>query len=173
VDAALISVATLAATVLPYRPPAMHRLHVAPTAARSYDDGMDTGPVVLFDGVCNLCDASVQFVIKRDPQGRFRFASFQGDRGARMAREHGVDPEALDSMVLIEGSRVYRKSSAALRVARRLRFPWPLLYAFIVVPPFIRNPVYDFIGRRRYRWFGRKEACWVPDAALRARFLDQ
>lgn len=134
---------------------------------------MDTERTVLFDGVCNLCDASVQFVIRRDPRGLFRFASFQGGTGAKIAREHGVDPEALDAMVLIENGRVYRKSGAALRVARRLRFPWPLLYAFIVVPPLIRDPVYDFIGRRRYRWFGRKEECWVPDASLRGRFLDQ
>ena len=146
---------------------------VAHAGGGSYDDSMDTERTVLFDGVCNLCDASVQFVIRRDPGAVFRFASFQGDAGERIARDHGIDPEVLDSMVLIEGGRVHRKSSAALRVARRLRFPWPILYAMIVVPPFIRDSVYDFIGRRRYRWFGRKEACWVPDASLRARFLDQ
>lgn len=152
---------------------ARRRPSVACDAAPSYHAGMDTERTVLFDGVCNLCDASVQFVIKRDPRGLFRFASFQGGTGAQIARGHGVDPEALDAMVLIENGRVYRKSGAALRVARRLRFPWPLLYAFIVVPPLIRDPVYDFIGRRRYRWFGRKEECWVPDASLRTRFLDQ
>lgn len=156
-----------------YRVAANRRPIVAHNSAPSYDAPMDTERKVLFDGVCNLCDASVQFVIKRDPRGLFRFASFQGDAGANIAREYGVDPDALDTMVLIENGRVYRKSGAALRIARRLLFPWPLLYAFVIVPPIIRDPVYDFIGRRRYAWFGRKEECWVPDASLRARFLDQ
>jgi predicted DCC family thiol-disulfide oxidoreductase YuxK len=134
---------------------------------------MSEHPTVLFDGVCNLCDASVQFIIRHDPDALFRFASFQGSRGAEIAREHGVDPGALESIVLIEDGRVHRKSGAALRIARRLRFPWPLTYTFMIVPPFVRDAVYEFIGRRRYRWFGRKEVCWMPDSSLRTRFLDQ
>jgi predicted DCC family thiol-disulfide oxidoreductase YuxK len=134
---------------------------------------VDNSATILFDGVCNLCDASVRFVIARDPRAYFRFASLQGLRGTAIAKAHGVDPQALDSVILIEAGKVYRKSGAALHVARRLQQPWPLLFAFIVVPRPLRDLVYDFIGKRRYRWFGRKDECWIPNAALRARFLDQ
>ena len=134
---------------------------------------MNDRAIVLFDGVCNLCDASVQFVIRRDPRGIFQFASLQGNVGSELARGSGVDPSALDSIVLLDHGKVYRKSSAALRIAKRLNAAWPLMYVFIVVPAPVRDLVYDFVGNRRYRWFGRKDQCWVPDADLRSRFLDQ
>ena len=130
-------------------------------------------PVVLFDGVCNLCNGTVQFIVDRDPAGRFRFASLQSEAGARVLREHGREPPAgdPDSIVLVEGGTLYEHSSAALRIARRLGFPWSLGVVGLAVPRLARDAVYRFIARNRYRWFGREESCRVPTPALRARFL--
>jgi predicted DCC family thiol-disulfide oxidoreductase YuxK len=127
------------------------------------------GPVVLFDGVCNLCTASVQFVIARDSRKRFRFASLQSPAAERLLGRR----EDLESMVLMEGGRTYRKSGAALRIARRLDGLWPLLSIFLLVPRPLRDAIYDWIGRRRYRMFGRRDSCWLPGPDLAARFLDQ
>ena len=127
---------------------------------------------ILFDGVCNLCHASVQFVIVRDRRKRFRFASLQSATGQRLLAEHNATDSGLSSVLLIRDGRLYRQSTAALEIARSLDGLWPLLYGFIVLPRWLRDPVYDFIGRHRYRWFGRKPACPLPDPALRDRFLD-
>lgn len=133
----------------------------------------DSPPVVLFDGVCNLCNGAVQFIVDRDPEGTFRFASLQSERAAALLREQGREPPAGDpeSLVLIEGGRLYERSTAALRIARRLRGAWPLLYTFVVVPRFVRDAVYRLIARNRYRWFGKSAECRVPTPELRARFL--
>ena len=128
-------------------------------------------PIVLFDGICNFCDASVNWIIARDRRGVFRFAALQSAAGERLQRERGLDPNALDTLVLVEDAGVYRKSGAALRVLRRLRWPWPIFIGLIAVPPFVRDFVYDFFARRRYRWFGRKEECMVPAPSVRDRFL--
>ncbi len=128
-------------------------------------------PIVLFDGVCNFCDASVNWIIAHDWRGHFRFAPLQSQAGDRLQREHGLDPSGLDALVLVEGERAYRKSGAALRILRRLRWPWPVLFGLIAVPAFVRDFVYDFLARRRYRWFGRKDECMVPTAEVRERFL--
>lgn len=128
--------------------------------------------VILFDGVCNLCNASVNFVIDRDPDMQFRFASLQSDFGQEKLKALGKRTDEYSSIVLMDGDRVYERSTAALRVARRLKGAWPLLYAFIVIPPFIRNFVYDFIAKNRYRWFGQEDACRLPSPELKARFLD-
>ena len=128
-------------------------------------------PVILFDGVCNFCDASVNWIIARDRRSAFRFAALQSAAGERLQREHGLNPTALDTLVVIEGDRAHRKSGAALRILRRLRWPWPLLFGLICVPPLIRDFVYDFFARRRYRWFGRKDECMVPNPEVRDRFL--
>ena len=130
-------------------------------------------PLILFDGVCNLCSASVNFVIDHDPEARFRFAALQSDAAVKTLAQHGVtlrsgDP---DSFVLVEEGRVYERSTAALRVARNLGGAWRLLYAFIVVPAFVRDAVYKLVARNRYRWFGKSETCRVPTPELRARFL--
>jgi predicted DCC family thiol-disulfide oxidoreductase YuxK len=130
-------------------------------------------PIVLFDGVCNLCERSVQFVIRNDRDAKFRMASLQSVPGQRLlAGFHYVEDE-LSSVLLIENGKLFRKSRAALRIARRLDGAWPLLYyLFFWIPPSISNLVYDFIGNRRYRWFGKKEECWLPTDKLRSRFLD-
>ena len=121
--------------------------------------------------MCNLCNAFVQFVIARDPDGRFHFASLQSDAGRRVLRSTGVAEPVPDSIVLVESGRAFMRSTAALRIVRRLRAAWPLAYAFIVVPRPIRDWVYDLIARHRYRWFGRRDRCMVPTAELRDRFL--
>lgn len=132
----------------------------------------DDGPVVLFDGICNLCERSVQLVVRNDRAARFRFAPLQSDVAARLLKQHEDNHEELSSMVLIERGQLFRKSRAALRVARQMDGLWPLMYyGFAWIPLFIADPVYDFIGRRRYRWFGEKSECWVPTEDLRSRFL--
>lgn len=133
---------------------------------------MRAAPVLLFDGVCNLCSGSVAFVIRRDPAARFRFAPLQSPAADALLASLGVARAGLpDSFVLVEDGCVHLRSTAALRVARGLRFPWPLLGVLLVVPRFLRDPVYDFVARHRYRWFGRRDACMVPTAELQARFL--
>lgn len=139
--------------------------------ATSTSSGSGSHPVVLFDGVCNFCEGSVRFIIDRDPKGRFRFASLQSEAGKQFAEEHGGDTSQLNTMMLIQDGTLYKRSSAALRIARGLRFPWPLAWAFIIVPPFIRNAVYNIIARNRYKWFGQKDACMIPTPEIRERFL--
>ena len=128
-------------------------------------------PLVLFDGVCNLCNGSVQLLLKHDPEGRFRFAALQSDAGRSLLAKHGLAADILSSVVLIEGGRVWRESSAALRIARHLPGAWKLLWAFTAVPRPLRDAVYRWIARNRYRWFGKTETCWLPTPELKARFL--
>jgi predicted DCC family thiol-disulfide oxidoreductase YuxK len=127
-------------------------------------------PVILFDGVCNFCDASVQFILKRDKKEAFYFASLQSEAGQGLLEKHSV-PENVDSMILVEDDKVYYKSSAALRISRHLDGAWKLLYVFMIVPAPIRNVVYDLIAKNRYKWFGQKESCMLPPPAVRKRFL--
>ena len=130
-------------------------------------------PVILFDGVCNLCERSVQLVIRNDRSGLFRFASLQSDVAQDLLRKHDYEHDPLSSVLLLEDGVVYRKSRAALRIARRMDRLWPLFYyAFFWIPSVLADPVYTFIGNRRYRWFGKKEECWVPNERLRRLFLD-
>lgn len=128
--------------------------------------------VILFDGVCNLCAGVVRFVSRRDPHARFRFASLQSDAARALLASAGAPSPLPDSIVLLDDGRVFVESDAALRIARALRFPWPLLAAFLVLPRFVRDPLYRFVARRRYRWFGRTDSCMVPTPDLRARFLE-
>ena len=129
------------------------------------------GPIVLYDGVCGLCDRSVQFILRHDRRGSFRFAALQSEPGQRMLREHGLQEVALESVVLVEGGRAYRKSAAALRIARWLDRPWPLLGAFRVVPRPVADFFYDLLARHRYRIFGKLDACMLPPPEVRSRFL--
>jgi predicted DCC family thiol-disulfide oxidoreductase YuxK len=128
-------------------------------------------PVVLFDGVCNLCNGSVQFIVRHDPAGRFRFASLQSEAGRALLRRHGMDTEELSSVVLVEGGRAYSRSDAALRIAGGLGGAWKAAGALRAVPRPLRDLVYEWVARNRYRWFGKQEACMIPTPELRARFL--
>lgn len=131
--------------------------------------------VVLFDGVCNLCNSSVDFIIRNDKRGRFKVAPLQSDTGKKLLKDAGLSEEriaSLDSVLLYRKGRVYGKSKAALEIAKNLGFPISLLYGFIIIPPFLRDIVYNFIARNRYRWFGKKETCRLPTEEERARFLE-
>lgn len=129
------------------------------------------GPVILFDGVCNLCNGAVNFVIDRDPEGVFTFGALQSEQAEALLQKHALPEDYLDSLVLLENGRLYVRSEAALRIARRLGGLWPLLYAFMAVPRPLRNRIYDWIASNRYGWFGRREQCRVPTPELRQRFL--
>jgi predicted DCC family thiol-disulfide oxidoreductase YuxK len=129
-------------------------------------------PVILFDGLCNLCNSSVQFVIKRDTQEKFLFASLQSAYAKRNLPFILVNDSNLQSIVLKNEDKVLIKSTAALTISRELSGLWPLLYGFMIIPKFIRDGVYDFIGRNRYSWFGKKDQCMIPSKELKSRFLD-
>lgn len=128
-------------------------------------------PIVLFDGLCTLCDGAVQFIIDHDPSAQFRFASLQSDSGQRLAREHGVDASALDTLVLIDAGHALTLSDAVLGIARRLGRPWSWATALSVIPRPARDAVYRLVARNRTRWFGQRAACRIPTPELRARFL--
>ena len=129
------------------------------------------GPIVLYDGVCGLCDRSVQIILRNDRRGRFRFAALQSDAGRALLDRFGLPPQALDSIVLVDGDRVWRKSRAALRIARGMDAPWPLLWPLAIVPSRMADVFYDLVAKNRYRIFGKLDACMIPPPEVRARFL--
>jgi predicted DCC family thiol-disulfide oxidoreductase YuxK len=130
-----------------------------------------THPLVLFDGVCNLCAGVVRFVIERDSEARFRFAPLQSELGRTLQHEHGVDPDALETFVLIDADGAATRSTAVLRMLRELGTPWRWLYPLRFLPRPLRDALYGVVARNRYRWFGRRDDCLVPTAELRSRFL--
>jgi predicted DCC family thiol-disulfide oxidoreductase YuxK len=133
---------------------------------------LPTHQLILFDGVCNLCNGFVQFVIERDPDNRFQFGALQSAAARRVLEEHDAPRPFPDSVVLVEEGRVLTGSTAALRIVRRLRFPWPLAAALLAIPRPVRDWIYAIVARRRYLWFGKREHCMVPTPALRSRFID-
>lgn len=130
-------------------------------------------PILVFDGVCNLCSFGVRIVLRADRDGVFRFAFGQGETGGALKRAYGLPKGDLENVALIEDGRCYTKSDAVLEVARRLPLPWKLLLAFRIVPKALRDPLYSLVARNRYRWFGRRQDCFAPPPQHRARFLDQ
>ena len=133
---------------------------------------MEYDNIVLFDGVCNFCDASVQFVIRHEKNSTLKFASLQSETGTHLMKKYGLDSSEIDSIIFITNGKAYIKSSAALRLCKHLKGLYPLLFAFIIVPPFIRNSVYDWVARNRYKWYGKKDSCMIPSPEIRARFVD-
>ncbi|MBS1747820.1 MAG: DUF393 domain-containing protein [Bacteroidetes bacterium] len=129
-------------------------------------------PVILFDGVCNLCNNSVQYVISHDPKNIFRFASLQSSFAQKILVDFDLPVNDFNSFVLFENNIVYTRSTAALRVAKRLNGWAKILWVFIIVPKFIRDGVYNFIAKNRYKWFGKRDACWLPTPELKSLFLD-
>lgn len=129
--------------------------------------------LILFDGVCNLCNSSVLYVIKRDKKDKFLFAPLQSDTGKEIISNFNIDTQKIDSILLYnpEKHTITYKSSAALHIAKRLGFPLNLMALFMIVPPFIRNWVYDYIAEHRYRWFGKKEVCMIPTPELQSKFM--
>lgn len=131
----------------------------------------DDSPVLLFDGVCNFCNWWVQFVIERDPDAVFRFAPLQSAVAGELLAEHGLDSDHLDSVVLVEGERCYTKSDAVLRAATHLGGVYRTLWLLRAVPRRLRDWLYDAVADRRYSWFGKRDQCMVPTAAIESRFL--
>jgi len=132
----------------------------------------DDDPVILFDGVCNLCSGFVQFVIPRDTEGKYRFASLQSDVGRALLAEHGLPTDELESIVLIEDGESYVKSSAIIQIATGLGGVYRALSPFRFLPRSIRDRVYDFVAEHRYRWFGKKDQCLMPSGDIESRFLE-
>lgn len=128
-------------------------------------------PIILFDGVCNFCDGAVNFVLKQDKKGIFRFAPLQSEAGQKLLQQYNLSTEDFDSFVLVDNGKVYKKSSASLRVMNKLPWYWKEAQILWIVPGFLRNAIYDFIAANRYKWFGKKEQCMVPTPELRNRFL--
>ncbi|MEC0209228.1 thiol-disulfide oxidoreductase DCC family protein [Paenibacillus ehimensis] len=136
------------------------------------DTEAERHPLVFYDGVCGFCQRVVQFIIPRDRSAVFRFVAIQSETGSRLLRRHGLDPAELNTFVLLEQGRMYTRSTAGLRVLRRLDGAWPLLYAMIVVPRPVRDLVYKWIAANRYRFFGKSDSCMLPPPEVRERFLD-
>ena len=131
--------------------------------------------IVLFDGVCNLCSGAVRFLIARDPHARFRFAPLQSDAARRACAEVGATPPAAvepDTIIVIVNGRALERSDAALAIAARLPFPWPIFGVFRILPRPLRDWLYRLVARNRYRWFGKSDTCMMPTPELRARFLE-
>jgi len=127
--------------------------------------------IILFDGVCNLCNNAVTFVIKHDKKDRFRFAALQSDIGKDYVLKFKIDPSETDSIILIDGENYFIKSTAALYISKSLSGAYPLFFVFIIVPLFFRNWIYDYIAKNRYKWFGRKDNCMIPTPDLKDKFL--
>lgn len=132
---------------------------------------MNDKPVILFDGVCNLCSGSVQFILKRDKEKKFLFASLQSGYGQNILNQSDLPTDTFNSFILFENGKIFTRSTAALKMFSQLK-NWGWVKIFWIVPKFIRDAVYNLIAKNRYRWFGKKEECWIPTPELRARFLD-
>ncbi|PRX47342.1 thiol-disulfide oxidoreductase DCC family protein [Salegentibacter salegens] len=129
--------------------------------------------IVLFDGVCNLCNGAVTFIIKHDKNDVFRFASLQSEIGKKLVAERGMDPEELDSIILIDpGVAYYRKSTAALEISRELSNGYSFLKNLLFIPESLRDGIYNFVANNRYKWYGKKESCMIPTPELKSKFLD-
>ena len=129
-------------------------------------------PLVIFDGVCNYCCGVVNSIIRKDPGGVFRFVPFQSEAARRILKRYNYPADTLDSFVLIDEGKLYTKSEAGLRVQKLLGGMHKLLYAFILVPAPVRDAVYDYIARNRYKWYGKKDECMIPSPDIRSRFLE-
>lgn len=128
-------------------------------------------PVVLFDGVCNVCNGSVKFIIKRDLSARIHFASLQSAYGQNQLKKFGLPQEGFHSMIVIDHDKVYQQSDAVLEIVKHLKKPWSIFFAFKIIPSFIRNGVYQLIAKNRYKFFGRQDQCMIPSPEVKARFV--
>ena len=132
---------------------------------------MQDHPVILYDGICNFCNGAVNFLIRQDRKAIFRFAPLQSETGLKLRADYQIHPPALESFALIQNGKVYQKSTAALKVLDQLPWYWKALQVFWMVPKPVRDAMYDFVAKNRYRWFGKKEQCPIPSPEVRGRFL--
>jgi predicted DCC family thiol-disulfide oxidoreductase YuxK len=136
-----------------------------------YTQIMENHKIVLFDGVCNFCNYWVNFAIRKDRNKKLRFAPLQGETARKLLLQHSINPTSLSSVILIDDNKAWTQSSAAIRICKYLDGGWKLFYGFIIIPKFIRDPIYNFIARNRYKWFGKKENCMIPSPEVKERFL--
>lgn len=132
---------------------------------------MNQQPIILFDGVCNFCNSAVNFTIKRNSKSDIVFAPLQSEAGRKLLKQYNLPSEDMQSFIFIEDGKAYKQSTAALKVCRHLSGLWPLCYGFIIVPEFIRDGIYNWIAKNRYKWFGVREQCMIPSPDVKARFL--
>ncbi len=133
---------------------------------------MNEKPIILFDGVCNFCNALVNFIIRQDKKNVFLFCTLQSDPGKRLLEQYKINWKQNDSFVIIENRKAFQKSNAALRLYNKLPWYWKWTQIFWIVPKFIRDGVYNFIAKNRYKWFGKKEECMIPTPELKNKFLE-
>lgn len=127
--------------------------------------------IIFFDGICNLCNSSVNFIIKRDKRNKFKFAAFQSDIGKKLLEKHNYSNKNFDTLVLLKDNTIHTKSTAALLISKELNSFWKLFYIFIIIPKFLRDYVYLYISLNRYKWFGKKDSCMLPSPEVKSRFL--
>ena len=132
---------------------------------------MEQHPIILFDGVCNFCNGAINFILRQDKQGVFRFAPLQSETGQHLLKQYGLPQHSFDSFILIDKGKVHKSSTAGLRLYNKLPWYWKWTQLFWIVPRFVRDAVYDAIARNRYRWFGKKDQCMVPTPEIKSRFL--
>jgi predicted DCC family thiol-disulfide oxidoreductase YuxK len=128
--------------------------------------------IILFDGVCNFCNSSVQFIMRKEKRAELKFASLQSATGQKLLSEYGVAQDGHGTLVYIKNGKAYTRSSAALRITKKFRGIWPAMSAFLIVPSFIRDFFYNIIARNRYKWWGKSETCQIPSPGQRMRFID-
>lgn len=133
---------------------------------------MTTTPIILFDGICNFCNGSVNFVIRRDKKSMVKYAALQSEAGQQLLKQFSLPTNEFNSFIFIEAGEVYTQSTGALKVCKYLNGLWPLLYGLIIVPRFIRDGVYNWVAKNRYKWFGKKDQCMIPGQDIRERFLN-
>lgn len=132
---------------------------------------MNQQPIILFDGVCNFCNSAVNFTIRRNKKANIAFAPMQSEVGQKLLQQYNLPKDDMQSFIFIENERVYKQSTGVLKVSRHLRGLWPLCYGFIIVPKFIRDGIYNWIAKNRYKWFGMRQQCMIPTPEVKARFL--
>ncbi len=128
--------------------------------------------ILLFDGVCNLCSGLVQFVLSNEKDSNINFAALQSKIGKQLLKDFKVKKKGLENIVFIENGKVYEKSSAVLKIVKHLKMPWNLASTFTIVPQFLSDGIYDLVAKNRYRMFGKKDECWIPEAKWKSRFID-
>ena len=133
---------------------------------------MNPQPIILFDGICNFCNSAVNFTIKRNTKANIRFAPMQSEAGQKLLQQYDLPLDDLQSFIFIENGELYKQSTAALKVCRHLKGLWPLCYGLIIIPKFIRDGIYNWIAKNRYKWFGVRQQCMIPAPEVKTRFLN-